>query len=273
MLRSHPRSSDVHGAYRARSRRQAVRGGLLLAVVVLVVSGYAYKTVGDLNQIGDGVPIAGNSSVGQMNILVMGLESRTTFLGQELDHHLQFVMHVGSNGSQDTDTLILVHIFPAAAGSWLLDPRDDLVTHPEPYDGFTRRKIDGAYYFAYVQSLNSTSGSSMSQNDRYKAANRAGQAAEIATVEAVTGETVDNYVTMNLIGFYELANDFGGVEVCVTPTTVNGVRNANLADAASGWDAVADGSPEEERLAVSETDGRPVACVRPGPGQPAQRGP
>jgi LCP family protein required for cell wall assembly len=232
---------------------RGMRGGLiagkvgyalscLAAAVLLVVSGYAHKAVGELNQIGDGVPIVGSSSVGQMNILVMGLESRTTFLGQELDHHLQFVMHVGSNGSQDTDTLILVHIFPGgqkAVGYSI--PRDDLVTYPEPYDGFRQGKIDGAYYFAYVQYLNSTSGSSMSQNDRYKAANRAGQAAEIATVEAVTGETVDNYVTMNLIGFYELAQDFGGVEVCVTPTTVNGVRNANLADAASGWDAVADG--------------------------------
>lgn len=214
----------------------------LAAAVLLVVSGYAHKAVGELNQIGDGVPIAGSSSVGAMNILVMGLESRTTFQGQELDHHLQFVMHVGSVGSQDTDTLILVHIFPGgqrAVGYSI--PRDDLVTYPEPYDGFTQGKIDGAYYFAYLQYLNSTSSSSMSQYDRYQNANRAGQAAEIATVDAVTGVHVDNYVTMNLVGFYELAQDFGGVEVCVTPTTVNGVPNANLADTASGWDAVADG--------------------------------
>jgi len=212
------------------------------AAVLLVVSGYAHKAVGELNQIGDGVAISGSSSVGPMNILVMGLESRTTFQGQELDHHLQFVMHVGSIGAQDTDTLILIHIFPGgqkAVGYSI--PRDDLVTYPKPYDGYTQGKIDGAYYFAYVQSLDSTYGSSMSQNDRYKAANQAGQGAEIATVEAVTGVHVDNYVTMNLVGFYELAQDFRGVEVCITPTTVNGVPNANLSDTASGWDAVADG--------------------------------
>ena len=214
----------------------------LAAAVLLVVSGYAHKAVGELNQIGDGVTISGSSSVGAMNILVMGLESRTTFLGQELDHHLQFVMHVGSVGSQDTDTLILVHIFPGgqkAVGYSI--PRDDLVTFPQPYDGFTTGKIDSAYYFAYVQSYDSTASSSMSQDDRYKAANRAGQAAEIATVEAVTGVKVNNYVTMNLVGFYQLAQDFGGVEVCITPTTVNGVPKANLADTASGWNAVADG--------------------------------
>ena len=55
---------------------------------------------------------------------------------------------------------------------------------------------------------------------------------------------IDNYVVMNLAGFFYLAQDFGGIEVCVTPTTVNGTADANLYDLGqinSGWDAVADG--------------------------------
>ncbi len=59
-----------------------------------------------------------------MNILVMGLESRTDFQGR-----------CRSSG------------------------RDDLVTYPKAYyDGIITEKIDQAYYFAYVTSLNSTYG-------------------------------------------------------------------------------------------------------------------
>jgi len=222
-----------------------------LAAVLLVVAGYAHKAVADLSALGGGITIRGSSSVGAMNILVMGLESRTNFYGQCLSASLLTAMHAGNVascedetvGSQDTDTLILVHIFAGgqkAVGFSI--PRDDLVTYPKAYyDGITTGKIDQAYYFAYVTSLNSTYGSSMSSNDRYQLANQAGQAAEIATVESVTGVHIDNYAVMNLAGFFTLAQDFRGIEVCVTPTTVNGTADANLYDSASGWNAVADG--------------------------------
>jgi LCP family protein required for cell wall assembly len=222
-----------------------------LAAVLLVVAGYAHKAVADLSALGDGITIGGSSSVGAMNILVMGLESRTDFQGQCLSSGLLTAMHAGNVascedqtvGSQDTDTLILVHIFAGgqkAVGFSI--PRDDLVTYPKAYyDGITQGKIDQAYYFAYVTSLNSTSGTSMSSSERYLKANQAGQAAEIATVQSVTGVHIDNYAVMNLAGFFTLAQDFGGIEACVTPTTVNGTADANLYDTASGWNAVADG--------------------------------
>jgi LCP family protein required for cell wall assembly len=222
-----------------------------LAAVLLVVAGYAHKAVADLDAIGGGITIGGSSSIGAMNILVMGLESRTDFQGQCLSSGLLTAMHAGNVascedqtvGSQDTDTLILVHIFAGgqkAVGFSI--PRDDLVTYPKAYfDGITTGKIDQAYYFAYVTSLNSTSGSSMSSDERYLKANQAGQAAEIATVQAVTGVHIDNYAVMNLAGFFTLAQDFGGIEACVTPTRVNGTADANLYDTASGWNAVADG--------------------------------
>ena len=222
-----------------------------LAAVLLVVAGYAHKAVADLSALGDGITIGGSSSVGAMNILVMGLESRTNFQGDCLSESLLVAMHAGSVascenqtvGAEDTDTLILVHIFAGgqkAVGFSI--PRDDLVTYPKAYfDGITTGKIDQAYYFAYVSSLDSTYGSSTSPAERYLKANQAGQAAEIATVQSVTGVHINNYVVMNLAGFFELAQAFGGIEVCVTPTTVNGVAKANLYDQASGWNAVKDG--------------------------------
>jgi LCP family protein required for cell wall assembly len=223
----------------------------LLAAVLVVVAGYAHKAVADLNDIGGGITLPGSSSTGAMNILVMGLESRTNFEGQCLSAALLTAMHAGNVascedqtvGAQDTDTLILVHVF--AGGQKAIGysiPRDDLVTYPKAYfDGITQGKIDQAYYFAYVTSLDSTYGKSISSKQRYQEANDAGQQAEIDTVESVTGVTINNYVVMNLAGFFTLAQDFGGVEVCITPTTVNGVTDANLSDQASGWNAVKDG--------------------------------
>ena len=86
-----------------------------VAAVVLVVSGYAYKVVSLADGIGGGVGISNGASVGAMNILLMGLESRTDYQGQTLSAGLLAAMHAGSVngvnnegvGGQDTNTLIL----------------------------------------------------------------------------------------------------------------------------------------------------------------------
>ena len=220
-----------------------------LAAVAIVVAGYAHTVDRLVNATGQGISIAGSPSVGAMNILVMGLESRTDYDGNTLPNSLLTAMHAGNAsavsagevGGQDTNTLILIHIFAGgqkAVGFSI--PRDDLVTYPHAtFDGITEGKIDQAYDFAYNQSLGQTSGSSMSQDQRYTEANQAGQAFEIATVQAVTGIHVDHFVEVNLAGFFNLAQAFGGIEVCVQPWSGN--DGANLADSASGWNAVADG--------------------------------
>jgi len=221
----------------------------LLAAVLLVVSGYANKQVGLATDLEKGISISNSPTVGAMNILVMGLESRTNFEGQTLPNSLLTAMHAGNAsavsagqvGAQDTDTLILIHIFAGgqkAVGFSI--PRDDLVTYPHAsYLGITQGKIDQAYDFAYNESLGQTFGSSDSSNERYLLANQAGQAFEIATVEAVTGVHIDHFVEANLAGFYYLAAAFGGIEVCVQPWTAG--NDQNLSDQASGWNAVLDG--------------------------------
>src|ERR1700728_2214112 len=203
-----------------------------LAAVLLVVAGYAHKAVADLGALGGGITIGGSSSIGAMNILVMGLESRTDFQGQCLSAALLTAMHAGNVqscedqtvGAQDTDTLILIHIFAGgkkAVGYSI--PRDDLVTFPHAsYLGITQGKIDQAYDFAYNESLGQTYGSSDSSNERYLLANRAGQAFEIATVESVTGVHIDHFVEANLAGVYLLAKAFGGIEACVQPAPAEG---------------------------------------------------
>ena len=63
-----------------------------------------------------------------MNILVMGLESRTYWSGKPLPRYLTNIMHIGNNGGNATNTLILIHIFDGgqkAVGYSI--PRDDYV--------------------------------------------------------------------------------------------------------------------------------------------------
>jgi anionic cell wall polymer biosynthesis LytR-Cps2A-Psr (LCP) family protein len=229
----------------------------LLAAVVLVVSGYAHKTVSQVSGFADGASLGGAPSVGAMNILVMGLESRTNFEGQELDHHLQHLLDIGSNGSQDTDTLMLIHIFAGgqrAVGFSI--PRDSVVSYRQIFDvngvEIPSGKIDEAYAWAYDVSQQQTSTTSMSSAQRAHLANEAGELAEVRTVEAFTGVTINHFIESNLIGFYSLAAEFGGIEVCIKPAPAQGgfAAKANLTDYDpladppsdnSGFNAYADG--------------------------------
>jgi LCP family protein required for cell wall assembly len=221
----------------------------LAAAVLIVTSGYAHKAVGQITGLADGVAISGasigaaaGSSVGAMNILLIGLESRTNFEGQFLSSQQLTETHSGNEaavssgqlGSQDANTLILVHIFAGgqrAVGFSI--PRDTLVTYPSAtYDGITEGKIDQAYAWAYDVSEQQTSTTTLTSQQRALKANQAGQLFEVQTVEALTGVKIDHFVESNLIGFFSLAQAFGGIEVCIKPAPAQGgfARGANLTD-------------------------------------------
>jgi LCP family protein required for cell wall assembly len=193
----------------------------LAATVVIVVAGYAHNVVNLTNQIEGGASIGGGPSVGAMNILLMGLESRTDFDGNTLSAAQLAQTHSGSDepdgnlGAQDTDTLILIHVF--AGGQKAIGfsiPRDDVVNYPHTSDGVTEGKIDGAYNYAYTQYVSDNVGK-MSRDALYQGANAAGQVLQVQTVESVTGVHIDHFVVSNIYGFELIATELGGIEVCL----------------------------------------------------------
>jgi anionic cell wall polymer biosynthesis LytR-Cps2A-Psr (LCP) family protein len=195
----------------------------LAAAVVIVVSGYAHNVISLTNQIEGGASIGSSPSVGAMNILLMGLESRTDFDGNTLSSAQLTQTHSGSDGpdgnlgAQDTDTLILIHVF--AGGQKAIGysiPRDDVVNYPHTSDGVTEGKIDGAYNYAYTQYVNDNVGK-MSKDALYQGANQAGQVLQVQTVESVTGVHIDHFVVSNIYGFELIASELGGLEVCLKP--------------------------------------------------------
>src|SRR6201996_4009073 len=213
----------------------------ILAAAILVVSGFAYYVKAQVTSIGGSNAISGGPVSGAMNILLMGLESRTDYNGNILPGGLLHAMHAGSKqgvangvGGQDTNTLILIHIYAGGQKAVGISiPRDDWVTYPKAYDGQSHGKIDQAYGLAWAQSLSQTNNSKISKDQRYLQANEAGQSAAIDSVQSLTGGHVDHFAEVNLAGFYELAHQFGGIEACLKSWN----NGQNLHDTNSGFDA------------------------------------
>jgi LCP family protein required for cell wall assembly len=197
----------------------------LLASVALLVSGFSYFVVGDVRSIGSSHAITSGPSIGAQNILLMGLESRRDWNGNILPGRVLAALHSGNaqqvangTGGNDTNTLILIHIFAGgqkAVGFSI--PRDDWVQFAGTVGPQQIGKIDQAYgvsmYFEQGKLRNQSS--RMSQDQLAFLGNEAGRAAAVATVEKLTGVHVDHFAEVNLVGFWELAKVLGGVEVCL----------------------------------------------------------
>jgi len=195
------------------------------AALVLVVSGFSYFVVRDVNSIGSSHAIASGPSIGEQNILLMGLESRRDWNGNILPDSILAKLHAGSRqgvengvGGNATNTLILIHI-PAggkkAVGFSI--PRDDWVSFAGTVGPQQSGKIDQAYGVSmyYEQGKLRAQDPGMSQDRLAFLGNEAGRHAAVATVERLTGVQIDHFAEVNLDGFYEVAKVLGGVEVCL----------------------------------------------------------
>lgn len=218
--------------------------GCVLAAVVLVVSGVAYYGTTAVNGLGTSPNLSGGPSTGPMNILIIGLESRTYWDGTSVDHHIATILHTGTaadnNGGNAANTLILLHVFAGghrAVGFSI--PRDAFVPMVGTLGfGTSPSKVDNAYGYAMARQITNDLAAhpNWSSAQRNLDGNYAGQKAEIQTVQALTGVKVNKFVELNLVGFYEMAKVFGGIEACVFPwpggNTPSGyiARNENLTD-------------------------------------------
>ncbi len=214
--------------------RVAYAVACVLAALALATSGLAYFVVRDVNAIGGSHAIVSGPSIGAQNILLMGLESRRDWNGNVLPNSILRHLHAGSRqgvefegvGGNDTNTLILIHIFPGgrqAVGFSI--PRDDWVSFAGTAGPQQQGKIDQAYGVSmfYQQARLRQRQPSMSQDRLAFLGNEAGRKAAVDTVEKLTGQHVDHFAEVNLGGFYELAKVFGGVHVCLR----HAVRDAN----------------------------------------------
>jgi LCP family protein required for cell wall assembly len=140
-------------------------------------------------------------STSSMNILVYGDDSR-----KGLTPHEQYILHTGDDQTDNTDTIMIVHISPGRHAVTVLSiPRDTMVpTYAcASGPGFAGQQAD---LTSYVQ-INSL-------------LEIGGPACLWYTIEQQTGIYINHFIGIGMLGFVKVVDDLGGVNVCV-PYNVN----------------------------------------------------
>jgi LCP family protein required for cell wall assembly len=194
------------GASRRHLRLKRITAWLSVFVVVALTAGaltayWEYRHLWDgigrftIVDLGKRPPVYNNA----VNVLVFGTDSRNG-----LSLHQQIRLHVGrSQGEQNTDTIMIVHILPGRKGAIVVSiPRDTQV----PYYACPRA---GKGMPGQQQDLGAT--------ERINAVFAAGGASCLwKTVEQQTGIRIDHAIELDFTGFVKIINDLGGVNVCAS---------------------------------------------------------
>jgi LCP family protein required for cell wall assembly len=217
---SRPPSPRLRLTRRARYLGRALFGAASALVLVAAGAGwYLHSSV--LGGLASSHALAGlgadGGPGGDVNVLLMGLDSRRDNEGGDLPAAILRQLHAGSSsdvGGYNTNTLILLHI--PADGSravGLSIPRDDYVDLPE---GLGRHKVKEAYGRAKANAeAVAQYGGATGRAALEQAGREAGRHAAIDAVQQLLGVTVDHFAEVNLAGFYDLADALGGVPVCL----------------------------------------------------------
>jgi LCP family protein required for cell wall assembly len=184
--------------------------GALLSVALLLLAGYVWLTYRNINsgvhrlKVAVNAPPSGKNDIDgtDQNILLVGNDDRSNMTDAEVKQ-----LHVGRDGgSMATDTMMIVHIPADGSRATLISlPRDSYVKIP----GHSMNRLNSAYVTGY----NEASGT----QDQKRAA---GADLLIRAITNLTGLTINHYVQVSLMGFYDISNAIGGV-------TVNLCHNVN----------------------------------------------
>ena len=207
----------------SRRRRPSPRriGRTLLitgCVLTAAAGGTAWYVYRDLvSSIGSSKALEGaeKSAHGDVNVLLMGLDSRRDQNGDPLPDEVLDKLHAGSSdiGGYNANTMILLHV-PAdgSRAKAFSIPRDDFVAIP----GHGEDKIKKAYGLAKAAKEDQLSAQGVKDRRRLEQEGReAGRRAQIDTVRNFLGVPVDHFAELNLAGFYHLADALDGVPVCL----------------------------------------------------------
>lgn len=171
-----------------------------------------------------------HSSGGEMNILLIGLDSRKDQDGNELPNAILNRLHAGDSdaGGYNTNTLILVHVGADDKVTAFSIPRDDYVPF-SGVPGYNHIKIKEAYGLTkdYAEQKLMNKGVS-DQRELETKGREAGRTATLRAVRNLTGVPIDYFAEVNLAGFYDLAQSLGGVQVCLKHAVYDSYSGADF---------------------------------------------
>ena len=176
----------------ARARRRSLIISGALSALVLAGSGAVWAlpnyAAGRVGAVDAGTVEA--EPRGALNILLVGVDKR-----DNLTRRQQNLLHLGRDIGERTDTMMLIHLSEDHKRITVVSiPRDSWVTIP----GKGEHKINSAYQFG-------------------------GPKLTVQTVRQLTGLPIHHYVEVNVLGFIEVVDAVGGVEVC-TPVPINDTK-------------------------------------------------
>ncbi|WP_433269322.1 LCP family protein [Actinosynnema sp. CS-041913] len=202
---------------------------------MLIGTGYAwsnFQSLADNLTTTDVIGEAGGGerpADGSMDILMVGMDSRTDAKGNPLPREILDELQAGdeSEGGLNTDTLILMHI-PNDTGKAVAVsfPRDAYV---KIAGGYGRHKINSAYGYGKNDAVANLQKKGVSDPAKVEAeSRREGAKNLIGTIEGLTGVTIDHYAEINLVGFYDITKAVGGVDVCLNEATKDPLSGADF---------------------------------------------
>src|SRR4051795_278657 len=167
---------------------------------------------------------------GAIDILLVGLDSRTDAHGNPLSADELATLRAGDDESTNTDTIILVRIPNNGKSATAISiPRDSYVEAP----GVGKMKINGVYGSAHFEKKTElVERDGMDPAKAEPEAVEAGREALIKTVANLTGVTVDHYAEIGLLGFALITDALGGVNVCLKDAVYEPLSGA---DFPAGW--------------------------------------
>jgi LCP family protein required for cell wall assembly len=169
----------------------------LASFLVLLGSGYGwaeYRSFASGVRQVDALGASGPDEDGSaQNILLIGDDSRPANASPEV---LAQLSTQEDGGSTNTDTLMVLHI-PAGGGQATVVslPRDSWVDIP----GHGKGKINSAFAIGAA----------------HGGGDAGGMKELIQTIQKLTGLTIDHFVKVSLLGFYEIAQALGPIQVCL----------------------------------------------------------
>jgi LCP family protein required for cell wall assembly len=206
---------------------------VVAALAVVVGTGVAWGKIrsfeSGINHVSP-ISLGEGGEDGAIDILLVGLDSRTDAHGNPLSEEELATLRAGDDESTNTDTIILVRIPNNGKSATAISiPRDSYVQAP----GVGKMKINGVYGSVHLEKLKElVEQDGMEQAQAEPQAAEAGREALIKTVASLTGVTVDHYAEIGLLGFALITDALGGVNVCLKDAVYEPLSGA---DFPAGW--------------------------------------
>ena len=206
----------------------------VLAVTIVMGTGVAWSRIKSFE---DGInhistaALGGGGDDGAIDILLVGVDSRTDAHGNPLSADELATLRVGDDESTNTDTIILIRIPNNGKSATAISiPRDTYVSVPGAPN---KMKINGVYGDAKLATMKELiDNEGMDPAEGEKRGIEAGREELIKTVANLTGVTVDHYAEIGLLGFALITDALGGVDVCLKEAVYEPLSGA---DFPAGW--------------------------------------